>query len=92
MDTTDIFSRIWSAFDAGDILATCAWCGRMRIDETWLIPSRAALAAIDQRNALSHSICEVCIAGYSPTEEARPSSSGSSASGPRSTSSSNNGT
>jgi hypothetical protein len=60
MDASDAFSCIWTAFDAGDILPACAWCGQVRIDETWLLPSRGALAAIDQRYMFSHSICEEC--------------------------------
>jgi hypothetical protein len=60
MDANDAFSRIWTAFDAGHILSACAWCGRVRIDEAWVVPSRAALAAIDERHAFSHSICERC--------------------------------
>ena len=58
MDTSETFSRIWTAFDACQMLAACAWCGRVRIDETWLLPPPAALAAIDQRYAFSHSICD----------------------------------
>jgi hypothetical protein len=56
----DTFSRIWSAFDAGQILPACAWCGRVRIDDTWLVPSPGILAAIDERNMFSHSICDGC--------------------------------
>jgi hypothetical protein len=60
MDGTDTFSRIWTAFEDGRILPACAWCGRVRIDEDWLAPSPAALAAIDERYALSHTICDRC--------------------------------
>jgi hypothetical protein len=60
MDRGDAFTRVWAAFDAGDILPACAWCGRVRIDEAWLLPSGAALAAIDQRYAFSHSVCDGC--------------------------------
>ena len=56
----DAFSRIWTAFDAGHILSACAWCRRVRIDGTWLVPSPAALAAIDERYAFSHSVCDAC--------------------------------
>jgi hypothetical protein len=64
MDANDTFSRIWAAFEAGQILPACAWCGRVRIDEAWLFASPAALAAIDQRLTLSHSICDVCERSY----------------------------
>lgn len=58
----DPFSRIWTAFEAGSVVPACAWCGQVRIDEAWLMPSPAALAAIDQRYTLSHSICDRCAA------------------------------
>lgn len=61
-DAIDCFASMWAAFDAGAILPACAWCRRVRIDEIWVVPSPAALAAIDQRHAFSHSICEVCAA------------------------------
>lgn len=51
---------MWTAFDAGQILPACAWCGRVRIDDTWLVPPLGILAAIDQRNMFSHSICDGC--------------------------------
>ncbi len=63
LDANDPFSRIWRAFDAGEILTACAWCGRVCIDGDWLGLPRAALAAIDERHAFSHSICERCVAG-----------------------------
>jgi hypothetical protein len=56
----DVFLRVWAVYEAGDLLAACAWCRRVRIDGTWLAPPRAALAAIDTRNTLSHSICDEC--------------------------------
>lgn len=60
MQTSETFSRIWSAFDEGQIVATCAWCGRVWIDEAWVSPPPAALAAVDTRYAFSHSICNAC--------------------------------
>ena len=60
----DPFSRIWAAFEAGGVLPACAWCGQVRIDDAWLTPPPAALAAIDQRYTLSHSICDRCAAAY----------------------------
>ena len=60
MDDPDTFSRIWTAFDDARVLPACAWCKRVRIDDTWLMPSPAALAAIDERYAFSHTICDAC--------------------------------
>jgi hypothetical protein len=60
MSTDDVFAHVVAVYEAGGVLAICAWCGRVRIDETWLRPPRAALDAIDERNTLSHSICDEC--------------------------------
>jgi hypothetical protein len=60
MDERDVFSRIVGAYEDGVVVPACAWCGRVRIDDTWLVPPPAALAAIDARNTLSHSICDAC--------------------------------
>jgi hypothetical protein len=62
MEAPDVFSRIWAVYDAGELLVTCAWCGRVRLDGMWLLPPRAALDAIDVQNVLSHSICDGCAA------------------------------
>ena len=72
VDTSDAFLRIWAAFDAGQILSACAWCGRVCIDETWLLPSLAAIAAVDKRHTFSHSICDRCATAYAPARENRP--------------------
>jgi hypothetical protein len=60
LDRNEVFSRIVSAYEAGDLVPMCAWCGRVRLDDVWVLPPAAALAAIDERNTLSHSICEEC--------------------------------
>jgi hypothetical protein len=64
MDNTEVFSRIWATFEAGELLAACAWCGRVRIDDAWIHPPPAALVAVDPRQALSHSICDRCADVY----------------------------
>ena len=66
MDVNDIFSRIVAIYDEGGVLPVCAWCGRVRIDGTWIVPPPAALAAIDARHTLSHSVCDVCETGGAP--------------------------
>lgn len=78
-----IFSRIWDAFETGEILSACAWCGRVRIDDTWLRPSLAALVAIDQRLTFSHSICEWCIASIGTPDRAGGASGDAAPGGPR---------
>jgi len=77
MAMSDTFSRIWTAFDAGQIVPSCAWCGRVRVDETRLLPSPGILAAIDQRYMFSHSICDGCakiLSGASAREQPNTSS------------------
>lgn len=65
----DVFSRIWAVYDAGELLTTCAWCGRVKLDGNWLLPPRAALDAIDEQNVLSHSICDGCAAWQQGTSD-----------------------
>jgi hypothetical protein len=60
VEASEVFSRIVAIYDDGGILPACAWCGRVRIDDAWIVPPAAALAAIDERNTLSHSICDAC--------------------------------
>jgi hypothetical protein len=60
IETSDVFSRIVEIYEAGGVVPACAWCGRLRIDDTWVVPPPAALDAIDARNTLSHSICDAC--------------------------------
>jgi hypothetical protein len=66
VDTDDVFSRIFAIYEEGGVVPICAWCGRVRIDGAWLIHPPAVLAAIDARNALSHSICDACRARGEP--------------------------
>lgn len=54
--------RILAAYEAGDLITSCAWCGRVEVGGEWLLAPRAALTAIDSRLTLSHSICPSCVA------------------------------
>jgi len=60
MEAQEVFSRIVESYEEGGVMPACAWCGRVRIDDAWVVPPRAALDAIDTRNTLSHSICDAC--------------------------------
>jgi len=60
VEANEVFSRIVEIYEEGGIMPTCAWCGRVRIDDAWVVPPAAALDAIDARNTLSHSICDAC--------------------------------
>ena len=59
--TSGLFSAIWALFDGGELVPRCAWCGRVRIAETWAFPPAGALDAIDARLGTSHSICPTCV-------------------------------
>jgi len=50
---------IESASDGG-LTTRCAWCGRYRIDERWLVVER--VPAFAERRGVSHGICDDCIA------------------------------
>ena len=69
---SQVFSRIWTAFDAGEILTGCAWCGRVRIGDAWFPLPLAARAAIDERQVFSHSICGECFEAYMPSIAVKP--------------------
>ena len=60
-NTTGLFSEIWALFNRGELVPHCAWCGRVRIAETWVFPPAGALDAIDARLSTSHSICPTCV-------------------------------
>jgi hypothetical protein len=60
ISTGNVFSRIVEIYEDGGLVPICAWCGRVRIDDTWVEPPAAALDAIDARNTLSHSMCDAC--------------------------------
>ena len=66
VDAQEVFDRIVEIYDDGGVLPICAWCGRVRIDDEWLVPPPAALAAIDDRNTLSHSMCDACASPADP--------------------------
>ena len=60
MAAGEVTRRILAAYEAGDLITMCAWCQRVEIDGKWVLAPRAALAAIDAPNTLSHSICPGC--------------------------------
>ena len=60
-NTPGLSSEIWALFNRGELVPSCAWCGRVRIAETWAFPPAGALEAIDARLSTSHSICPTCV-------------------------------
>jgi hypothetical protein len=57
--TRDLLAR----YEAGDLIRMCAWCLRVAVGGEWPLGPRAALAAIDHQNSLTHSICPSCVRG-----------------------------
>ena len=62
MDPSEVTNRIVAAYEAGEVITSCAWCGRVTLDGEWIQPPRAALEAINGHNVLAHSICPECSA------------------------------
>lgn len=60
----EVTRRILARYEAAELITACAWCRRVDFDGSWPLVPRAALAAIDQHNTLTHSICPSCAAGF----------------------------
>jgi len=60
-NSTGLFAAIWAAFNRGELIPRCAWCGRVRLEEAWFFAPAGALDAIDARLSTSHSICPTCV-------------------------------
>jgi hypothetical protein len=64
VDANEVTRRMVAAYEAGDMVTTCAWCGRVTFGDEWVRVPHAALIAIDAHNTLSHSICPECATRY----------------------------
>jgi hypothetical protein len=62
----EVQAKIEEVYNAGELVPVCAWCGRMRIEEEWIVPPTGVLTTIDESMAISHSICPDCSANYRP--------------------------
>lgn len=62
----EVTRRILATYEAAELITECAWCQRVKLDEEWPLAPRAALAAIDQQNSLTHSICPSCATRFTP--------------------------
>ncbi len=60
MDRNEFLTNIWEIAEAGGLLTSCSWCGRVRIKGVWVAPPPGALSTIDEPMTLSHSICPKC--------------------------------
>ena len=72
MFRSEVFTTVWDAFDVGDLVPVCAWCGRLRLDGSWVGPAPGVLLTIDGALTLSHSICPRCTAGLSAEPDGTP--------------------
>lgn len=75
----EVTRRMLSAYEAGELITTCAWCTRIEIDGAWLLAPRSALAAIEAYYTLSHSICDPCALAASGSLRGGVSESGAAA-------------
>ena len=62
MHPGEVQAKIAEAYDAGELIPACAWCGRLSIEEEWIVPPTGVLATIDEPLTLSHTICPSCLA------------------------------
>lgn len=62
----EVTRRILAHYEAAELITSCAWCRRVDFGGSWPRVPRAALAAIDQYNTLTHSICPSCMAAFPP--------------------------
>ena len=60
---SEVANRIFATYEAGGLITACAWCNRVEIDAEWHLAPHTALAAIEERYTLSHSICPACALG-----------------------------
>jgi hypothetical protein len=60
---SEVANRMFATYEAGDLITVCAWCNRVEIEGDWHPTPHTALAAIEERYTLSHSICPACALG-----------------------------
>jgi hypothetical protein len=60
VDRSEILTKIWAVYEAGDFITVCAWCGSLEIEGEWIGPEPGLLSTFDQPMTVSHSICRRC--------------------------------
>ena len=67
---TGMFRKIWDLFESGNVVPVCAWCGRIRLDDSWEWAPTGAMTAIEPLS-VTHSICPSCVTGQARIAELR---------------------
>ncbi len=62
----EVTRSVLSRYEAAGMITVCAWCRRIDTGEEWPLMPRAALAAIDYENSLTHGICPSCALPLTP--------------------------
>jgi len=70
LNRQDFLAEIWQAYESGELVPACAWCGSVRLRGEWVTPPPGALATIDEQVTLSHSICPNCAASMPSSRDA----------------------
>lgn len=56
---SQVLASVSSALRDGTLTSRCAWCGRYRIAERWVVVGRGDMI---ERTHTTHGICEDCVA------------------------------
>lgn len=62
MERSEFVATILDAYEAGELILICAWCGQVQIDREWVVPPPRTLSTVDEPMTFSHSICPTCAA------------------------------
>ena len=60
MERSEFVSVVLAAYESGNLIPVCAWCGRLLIEDDWIRPPPGVLSTVDEAEALTHSICPTC--------------------------------
>jgi hypothetical protein len=60
VERSEFVSAVLAAYETGNLIPACAWCGRLLIGEEWVRPPLGGLSTVDEAELLTHSICPDC--------------------------------
>ena len=60
VERSEFVSVVLAAYETGNLIPVCAWCGRLLIAEEWVRPPLGGLSTVDEAEVLTHSICPTC--------------------------------